>query len=134
MTANESEIFSRLLEAFPQGDPLRRRLAVVLQSLPRDVQHDFLHDPRFRITRLLQQQPHDQTLLALPAADGRASRCVVLKERLASCPEAYGLYVIAHELAHAHLRNGPWGEITDREQAADALAARWGFPRPASRV
>jgi len=40
--------------------------------------------------------------------------------------------VIAHEFAHAFLRNGPWGEITDVEEAADALAATWGFIRPAS--
>jgi hypothetical protein len=39
-------------------------------------------------------------------------------------------WVIAHELAHAHLRNcGRW-EGDDPEHAADDLAARWGFPRP----
>jgi hypothetical protein len=75
----------------------------------------------------------DTTLLALPTADGRGSRCVVLKPRLAKCSESYGLYVIAHELAHAYLRNGAWGEILDPEEAADALAANWGFPPPKSR-
>ena len=66
------------------------------------------------------------------AADGKGSRCVVLKQRLAECSESFGLYVIAHELAHAFLHNGSWGEISDPEDAADALAESWGFPRPAS--
>ena len=38
-------------------------------------------------------------------------------------------YVIAHELAHAVLRNGGrWGS-DDPEEAADALAAQWGFAK-----
>ena len=41
-------------------------------------------------------------------------------------------YIIAHEFAHAFLRNGGWGEITDAEEAADALAASWGFHKPAT--
>ncbi len=57
------------------------------------------------------------------------SRCVVLKPRLEHCSSAFARYIIAHELAHAHLHNGGWGEITDREEAADALAACWGFPK-----
>jgi len=55
---------------------------------------------------------------------------VVLKPRLSMCEEAFAHYVIAHEFAHAYLRNGPWGNIFDPEDAADALAASWGFPRP----
>jgi hypothetical protein len=50
--------------------------------------------------------------------------------RLSVCEEAFAHYVIAHEFAHAYLRNGPWGNIFDPEDAADALAASWGFPRP----
>ena len=57
----------------------------------------------------------------LPSADGQASRCVVLKPKLATCSEAFAWYVIAHEFAHAFLRNGGWGEIKDREEAADAV-------------
>ena len=41
--------------------------------------------------------------------------------------------LIAHELAHAHLRNGGYGAITDPEHAADALAAEWGFGKVARR-
>jgi hypothetical protein len=54
----------------------------------------------------------------------------VLRLKLSHCDEAFAFYVIAHEFAHAFLRNGPWGDITDVEQAADALAATWGFCRP----
>ncbi|MGI9471295.1 MAG: hypothetical protein ACR2NZ_07190 [Rubripirellula sp.] len=131
--SDDTTHFSPLLDAFPTSDPLRSRLLRVLFALPTEVQQDFLCDPRFRIMPLSQKSDSDDaTLLALPAADGSGSRCVVLKRRLASCSEAFGLYVIAHELAHAHLHNGPWGEIRDPEDAADALAESWGFPRPAS--
>ena len=123
-------IHTSLLDAFVEGDPLRQRLVMVLESLPPQVLHDFLEAPRLRITKLGPNRDSEMTLLALPAADGRGSRCVVLKQRLAECSESFGLYVIAHELAHAHLHNGPWGDITDREEAADALAASWGFHRP----
>lgn len=68
--------------------------------------------------------------MAAPDPHGAASRCVVLRRKLANCSEEFGLYIIAHELAHAFLRNGGWGEITDREEAADALAESWGFTRP----
>jgi hypothetical protein len=60
----------------------------------------------------------------------KGSRSVVLRRRLAECAEDFAHYVIAHELAHAHLWNGGWGEISDPEDAADALAASWGFARP----
>ena len=127
-----SPVFNRLLEPFDDSEPLRQRLAKVLNALPPEVQQDFLDDPRFRITKLSKKANDDPTLLALPAADGRGSRCVVLKQRLAECSEPFGLYVIAHELAHAYLHNGSWGEFSDREEAADALAATWGFSRPAT--
>ena len=68
--------------------------------------------------------------LTCPGTGGNGSRCVVLKRRLADCPEAFAHYVIAHELAHAYLRNGGWEEIDDPEAAADAVAASWGFPKP----
>ena len=124
-------MFASLLEAFGEHEPLGHRVVKVLAALPREVQHDFLSDPRFRISRLGIGTPCEHgTLLALPAADGRGSRCVVLKPRLAECSESFGLYVIAHELAHAYLRNGVWGEFSDPEEAADALAESWGFPRP----
>ncbi len=57
------------------------------------------------------------------------SRCIVLKPRLEQCSIKFSRYIIAHEFAHAYLHNGGWGEITDREEAADALAQHWGFPK-----
>ena len=60
------------------------------------------------------------------------SRCVVLRPKLEVASESFANYVIAHEFAHAFLRNGGWGEITDVEEAADALAASWGFHKPAT--
>jgi Zn-dependent peptidase ImmA (M78 family) len=56
---------------------------------------------------------------------------VVLKPQLAECAKTFAHYVIAHELAHACLHNGGWREMDDPETAADALAACWGFPKPA---
>lgn len=120
-----------LVASFDVDDPLRERVLRVLSHLPEDVQQDFVTDARFSITRLnFQLGKGSKFCIALPSADGRASRCVALKPRLADCHEPFGLYVIAHELAHAFLRNGPWGKILDKEEAADALAAHWGFPRP----
>jgi hypothetical protein len=125
--------FARLLEAFQDQEMLGHRVAKVLAALPREVQDDFLEDPRFRISKVGKEVPSSHgTVLALPAPDGQCSRCVVLKLRLASCSEPFGLYVIAHELAHAYLRNGSWGEYQDPEEAADELAKQWGFPRPQS--
>lgn len=103
----------------------------VLQALPVEVQQDFLTDARFQVT-LENFEPGKGWSLWMPTPGpvGNESRCVVLRPRLATCPEAFATYVIAHEFAHAYLRNGGWGEITDVEQAADALAATWGFTRP----
>ena len=68
--------------------------------------------------------------MACPRPGSNGSRSVILKPRLAECEENFAHYVIAHELAHAYLRNGGWGNIEDPELAADALAAMWGFGRP----
>lgn len=59
-------------------------------------------------------------------------RGVILKRSLRRRPLPFVRWLIAHELAHAYLRNeGRWpGD--DPEHAADALAAQWGFPKPVS--
>jgi hypothetical protein len=107
----------------------------VLEALPTEVQRDFLEDSRFSIC-LDNYVPGkgSKVFMAPPGTrvDGNhtGSRSVILKPKLADCSEAFAKYVIAHEFAHAYLRNGPWGEITDIEEAADALAASWGFTRP----
>jgi hypothetical protein len=119
-----------LVVQFDDGDPLRIRLVEVLRQLPMDVIQDFAGDVRFSITKMNHSRGDSlKLMMALPSPSGQGSRCVVLKERLATCEHQFGLYVIAHELAHAYLRNGPWKGYTDIEDAADALAAHWGFSR-----
>jgi len=124
-------IFAVYLTAFADCEPLRQRVLTVLVALPEKVQRDFLDDPRFQITQEDFVPGKGWKLwMDIPGPIGSGSRCVVLRPKLANCSEAFACYVIAHELAHAYLRNGGWGEITDREEAADALAASWGFCRP----
>ena len=123
--------FHNHVGAFDDCEPLKRRVLLVLDALPGDVQSDFLEDPAFRIT-LEDFTPGKgwRMFMELPSPSSPVSRCVVLRQRLAQASEAFAYYVIAHEFAHAFLRNGGWGEITDVEEAADALAASWGFSRP----
>ncbi|MEK6236420.1 MAG: hypothetical protein N2C14_17065 [Planctomycetales bacterium] len=123
-------MFSAYLESFEHHEPLRQRLLHVLTALPREVQQDFLSDPRFTVS-IDNHVPGKGSTVFMAALEGagEASRSVVLKPRLSESHEAFAFYVIAHEFAHAYLRNGPWGEITNVEDAADALAASWGFSR-----
>lgn len=125
--------FATLTEPFADYPVLHDRVHSVLQSLPGEVQRDFLDDPRFG-TAIDNYEPGKgwSLLMSTPGPPGEGSRCVVLRPKLDTAPEEFAKYVIAHEFAHAFLRNGGWGEITDREEAADALAAFWGFHRPAS--
>lgn len=121
------EYVARFLELHP----LVERVVTVLAVLPAEVLDDLLHDPCFRLALDRYVPGRGRTvLLASPSGNWKGSRSVVLKQRLAECAEEFAHYVIAHELAHAYLWNGGWGEITDREEAADALAAHWGFPAP----
>ena len=121
------------LSALADCQPLRNRVQAVLAALPAEVCADFASDPRFQISLDNYVPGEGSTVwLACPGPRGAGSRSVVLKPRLADCCEAFAHYVIAHELAHAYLRNGGWGTITDPESAADALAASWGFCHPAN--
>ena len=119
------------LEPFAEHPVLCQRLLFVLERLPEEVRLDFFEDERFEIT-IDNYQPGIgwSFLMPTPGLPGRGSRCVVLRPKLSTVSEDFAWYVIAHEFAHAFLRNGGWGEITDVEDAADALAAAWGFPRP----
>ena len=124
-------MFSAHLKAFDQHGRLRQRVLYVLNALPKEVQQDFLNDARFTVSLDNYVPGEGSTVfMAAPGGTGDGSRSVVLKPRLSECSEAFAHYVIAHEFAHAYLRNGPWGEITDVEDAANALAASWGFPMP----
>ena len=129
-TASIDSLLSRV-EQFVDQEPIKTRLVTVLSAMPQHVIRDLLEDPRFCIALDDFVPGRGRTVwLACPAPGGRGSRCVVLKRRLGECPEAFAHYVIAHELAHAYLYNGPWGAIEDPGQAADALASSWGFWRP----
>lgn len=110
--------------------PLALRVVFVMGQLPGAVVGEFLNDTSFRLAldNLVPGQGRS-VWIACPAP-GNGSRCVVLKPRLAECEAQFAYYIIAHELAHAHLRNGGWCDIDDPEMAADALAAHWGFRRP----
>jgi hypothetical protein len=126
-----TESFERYLTTFAHLPRLQDRLLEVLRVLPEDVQLDFLEDSRFRIALDDFAPAAGRSVwLACPAPGGNGSRCVVLKPRLANCAKDFALYVIAHELAHAYLRNGTWGDHADPESSADALAANWGFVKP----
>lgn len=128
-----SQAFSAYLQPFDQHEPLRQRVLHVLNALPIEVQQDFLQDSRFRVTLEDFVPGRGWTLwMPTPGPIGNSSRCVVLRAKLSHCSETFATWVIAHEFAHAFLRNGGWGEITDVEEAADALAATWGFVRPGS--
>ncbi len=131
LSSKDHQIFTNHLHAFAECEALRQRVIAVLERLPELVQRDFHDDPRFRIA-LEKFVPGEgwSLWMASPGPVGSGSRCVVLRPKLADCPEAFAHYVIAHEFAHAHLHNGGWGEITDIEEAADALAASWGFLQP----
>jgi hypothetical protein len=124
-------MFAIYLQSFEHCQPLGQRVLQVLSALPTEVQQDFVTDTCFTV--LLDNYvpgKGSSVFMAAPGAPGISSRSVVLKPRLSVCEEAFAHYVIAHEFAHAYLRNGPWGNIFDPEDAADALAASWGFPRP----
>ena len=106
-------------------------MLTVLHALPDAVRRDFVDDHRFRIALDEVVPGVGRTVrLASLGPVGEGCRCVVLKRRLAERSKGFACYVIAHEFAHAYLRNGAWGDITDIEVAADALAASWGFQRP----
>lgn len=134
MGTNHSADFQGYLQAFEALPTLRQRVFHVLDSLPEDVQQDFVQDSTFRVSLEEYTPGRGWTMfMDLPTGGSAVSRCVVLRGKLDRAPENFALYVIAHEFAHAFLRNGGWKEISDKEEAADALAASWGYPKPARR-
>lgn len=125
-------MFAALIEPFADYPQLQERVLFVLQALPLEVQLDFVEDPRFGTAIENYEPGRGWTLfMPTPGPPGETSRRVVLRPKLESASEAFAKYIIAHEFAHAFLHNGGWGDITDVEEAADALAASWGFHRPA---
>jgi len=120
----EDWLASFSLEPFLHG-----HVAAVVTALPAHVLTDFVSDPSFSFCDY--EPSHLPAHIPLRSPSGKGpSRCVVLKRTLRRRPENFVRWVIAHELAHAHLRNGGRHAGEDPEHAADSLAADWGFPRP----
>jgi hypothetical protein len=118
------------ISAFELDVFLREHVIEVMMRLPDAVREDLMHDPGFN---LFDYEPGPGVVRHIPVGlprNGRPARSVELKRTLRSRPPAFVQYVIAHELAHAHLRNAGRFPGEDPEHAADALAALWGFPRP----
>lgn len=119
------------LRPFALDEHLHAQAAEVIAALPEPVRRDLMEDPAFSMCDyepLAGRAFH--VPVRFPAQRRGPSRSVVLKRTLRSRPMPFVKWVIAHELAHAHLRNqGRWpGD--DPERAADALAGHWGFPKP----
>ena len=131
MKTDPSMRFVDYIEPFTEYPVLQQRVLFVLEKLPTEVQRDFLDDPRFGVAIDNYEAGKGWTLfMPTPGTDGNGTRRVVLRPKLDSASDQFATYVIAHEFAHAFLRNGGWGAITDVEEAADALASSWGFHRP----
>lgn len=112
-------------------DPaLRDGVAAVVGALPEAVRADLLGDPGFFVCDVDAVPGRAVSVPVAGPGRGRPGRCVVLKRSLARRPTGFIRWVIAHELAHAYLRNEGRTPMEDPEAAADALAAAWGFPRP----
>lgn len=120
------------LSPFEGLPELQRHITQVLDCLPDNVQKDFFQDPRFGMD-IDNYEPGEgwSFFMPTPGPPGQGSRRVVLRPKLENASEEFAKYIIAHEFAHAFLRNGGWGDITDIEEAADALAASWGFNKVA---
>jgi hypothetical protein len=118
------------LRPFALEEFLHAHTSQVVASLPDDVRSDFMDDPAFV---MCDYEPGPGRSFHVPmklTARRGPGRAVVLKRTLRRRPVEFVRWVIAHELAHAHLRNGGRWAGDDPEHAADALAAGWGFPRP----
>lgn len=118
------------LSRFELDEFLSGHILVVLLKLPESVRSELIGDESFRI---FDYEPGPGVVAHVPMAlprPRRASRSMVLKRTLRRRPVEFVRYVIAHELAHVHLRNAGRFPGDDPEHAADALAAEWGFARP----
>jgi hypothetical protein len=124
-----SSVVDDWLDRFALDDFLRPHVGMVVTGLPAHVRSDLLDDPAFHLSDYEPGGVAFEVPVAAPRGR-RPSRAVVLKRTLRHRPVPFIQWVIAHELAHAHLRNAGRFPGEDPEHAADALAAEWGFPRP----
>lgn len=116
---------------FVHDATLRTRILSVFSRLPEDLQREFMDDPAFAITIADRDRHRDTKLFLKAPQNGQGSRLIVLDSSLRHRSLAFALYVIAHEFAHAALRNRGRHPEEDPEYAADSLATLWGFTRPA---
>jgi hypothetical protein len=124
------DVIESWLTRFELEPVLVEHCAAVFVSLPEPVREDLMNDPSFTLIHATLGEDGTVSVMVPSPLNKTRMRCVVLKRSLAIRTEGFVRYVIAHELAHAHLNNeGRWPE-EDPETAADALAAQWGFPRP----
>ena len=121
----------RWLAGFRLDAFLHAHVARVVSAMPEVVRADLVGDPAFLLSDYEPVAGLAQPVLVRMTARGGAGRSVVLKRTLRRRPEPFVRYIIAHEFAHAYLRNEGRFPGDDPEHAADALAAEWGFPRPA---
>jgi hypothetical protein len=118
------------LRAFPLDTWIKDHVAAVIEKLPGEVRADIMNDPEFVVH---DYDPGPNVMLHVPmrfTTSGRPGRSIVLKRTIKRRPIPFVRWLIAHELAHAYLRHEGRGTSEDPEQAADALAAEWGFPKP----
>src|SRR5690606_15395556 len=107
------------LTDFPLHEELRAHVSAVLASMPAAVIVDLLEDPTFLLSDYDPQAGRMHSVpVGLPSSKSPA-RAVVLKRTVLRRPEAFVRWVIAHELAHAHLRNAGRFPGDDPEHAAD---------------
>ena len=132
-----SDAVADFVRRFALPGPLAGHVAAVLRAMPAAAREDLVGDAGFRIV-VYEPNEAGAVPVGLPGRLGRPgrggpARAVALRRSLADRPAAFVRWLVAHELAHAHLRNGGRTPGEDPEAAADALAAEWGFARPATR-
>src|SRR5215218_10037810 len=114
-----TDAIDRWLRPFELDEHLRTHTAEVVASLPDAVREDLMGDPAFSMCDYDPGGLAYHVPVKFPAPRG-PSRAVVLKRTLRNRPKAFVTWVIAHELAHAHLRNAGRWPGDDPEHAADA--------------
>lgn len=127
------DLVTAFVDQFVIDPILHQRIVAVLRSLPNSVLQDLLHDDRFRMAVYDVNDPANSNLhMAPPGVGDNGSRMIAWKSSLSRAPLDFANYVIAHELAHAYLRNRGRTPEEDPEDAADALAKSWGYDKPES--
>jgi hypothetical protein len=118
------------LQAFSLDSAIETYTAHVLRQLPDEVRTDIMGEAG---VVFYDYDPGPGVVIQVPVRSpgpAGASRSIVLKRTLRNRSPNFVHWLIAHELAHAHLRNAGRWPGDDPEVAADSLADEWGFPRP----